>query len=156
MSTRSKGSASPDLKIGDAAVELGIEAHVLRHWESVGLLAPPRTPAGHRSYDRRTLDQARVIRTLQRTGMSLLEIRRLADAAYSDRTALIAAKRADLAARMAVLEATDHFLQHILECRHPVIADCPSCRSFAALRPGKFGCGPAGEHASLRETFPHS
>ncbi|MGY2062412.1 helix-turn-helix domain-containing protein, partial [Nocardia gipuzkoensis] len=60
MSTRSKEPTPPGARIGDAAAELGIEAHVLRHWESVGLLTPPRTPSGHRSYDRQTLDQARM------------------------------------------------------------------------------------------------
>ncbi|MFF0493480.1 MerR family transcriptional regulator [Nocardia sp. NPDC004068] len=121
-------------KIGDAAAELGIEAHVLRHWESVGLLTPARTPSGHRAYDRDTLDRARLVRTLQRAGMSLPEIRDLSRADPPDRLALVAAKRAELHTRLTLLRATDRFLAHVLECRHPVIADCPDCATFAGRR----------------------
>ena len=85
------------LKIGDAAVQVGVPAHVLRHWESVGLLHPPRSGSGHRAYDRQTLDQARLIRTLQRTGLSLSRIRELGRSGRGDRMAMIADERAELA-----------------------------------------------------------
>lgn len=122
-------------KIGDAAATLGIAAHVLRHWESVGLLAPPRSPSGHRVYDDQTLDRARLIRTLQRTGLSLSQIRLLAVGEHDDRIALIDTRRAEIRDRVALLRDTDRFLAHILTCRHPVIAECPDCSDFIA-RPG--------------------
>ncbi|MEU0501342.1 MerR family transcriptional regulator [Nocardia sp. NPDC005998] len=127
-----------DLRIGDAAAILGIEAHVLRHWESVGLLHPPRTPSGHRTYNQQTLDIARLIRILQRTGLSLEQIRDLGTSAYDARAALIEAKRAEIHARMALLEATDGFLAHLTSCSHPVIADCPECSEFSRLEPIAF------------------
>lgn len=119
------------MKIGDAAAALGIEAHVLRHWESVGLLAPARTASGHRSYTDQTLDQARIIRTLQRTGLSLEQIRELGMSAHDERLARVTAHRAELRERIALLEATDRFLDHLAACRHPVIAECPPCSEFA-------------------------
>jgi MerR family copper efflux transcriptional regulator len=61
-------TSAVELKIGDAAAVLGIAAHVLRHWESVGLLTPPRSSSGHRVYDQQTLDKARLIKTLQGRG----------------------------------------------------------------------------------------
>ncbi|MFD0000202.1 MerR family transcriptional regulator [Nocardia sp. NPDC127526] len=121
------------VRIGDAAAVLGIEAHVLRHWESVGLLHPPRTPSGHRHYDEQTLHRARLIRILQRTGLSLEQIRRLGAGARADRLALIADKRAEVQERLALLRATDRFLEHLTECRHPIIAECPECAGFATL-----------------------
>ncbi len=36
--------------IGEAAVRFGLETHVLRHWESAGLLRPGRDGAGRRRY----------------------------------------------------------------------------------------------------------
>ena len=36
--------------IGDVAVRFGLPQHVLRHWESVGLLTPARDSSGHRRY----------------------------------------------------------------------------------------------------------
>ncbi len=120
-----------DMRIGDAAAALGVETHVLRHWESVGLLAPPRSPSGHRSYNEHILDYARVIQKLQRTGLSLDQIRQLGLGACDDRMAMIARRRAEVRERIALLEATDRFLEHLGACSHPVISDCPECTEFA-------------------------
>ena len=118
------------LKIGDAAVAVGVEAHVLRHWESVGLLDPVRSGSGHRAYDEQTLDTARLIRTLQRTGLSLSRIRELGLSGREQRLALLADERARLRRRIELFEATDRFLAHIAECRHPIISECPDCAAF--------------------------
>ncbi|MFF3571924.1 MerR family transcriptional regulator [Nocardia jiangxiensis] len=128
-------STESTLRIGDAAAILGIEAHVLRHWESVGLLHPPRTPSGHRTYNQQTLDIARLIRILQRTGLSLEQIRDLGANSSATRITLIETRRAEIRARMALLEATDSFLAHLTTCSHPLIADCPECSKFSRLTP---------------------
>ncbi|MER6046187.1 MerR family transcriptional regulator [Streptomyces sp. NPDC001793] len=119
------------MKIGDAAAALGIEAHVLRHWESVGLLAPQRGPSGHRSYDAQVLNHARLIQILQRAGLSLDQIRQLGHSAREERLALVAARRAEARDRIALLQATDQFLEHLTACSHPIVAQCPECSGFA-------------------------
>ncbi|MGW0246430.1 MerR family transcriptional regulator [Nocardia goodfellowii] len=134
-------STMEDMRIGDAAALLGIEAHVLRHWETVGLLVPRRSPSGHRAYDEQTIAQARMIRVLQRAGLSLEQIRQLAVGARPDRLALIETKRAQVREHIALLRATDRFLAHLSACRHRVISDCPECAAFTArdrgpTRPG--------------------
>ncbi|MTE16310.1 MerR family transcriptional regulator [Nocardia aurantiaca] len=121
-----------EMRIGDAAAAIGVETHVLRHWESVGLLAPPRTPAGHRSYNEHILDYARMIQTLQRTGLSLDQIRQLALSGCASRRDMIAVRRAEVRERIELLEATDRFLEHLLECTHPIISECPECSEFVA------------------------
>lgn len=121
-----------DMRIGDAAAALGVETHVLRHWESVGLLAPPRSPSGHRSYNEHILDYARMIQTLQRTGLSLDQIRQLGVSGYDGRRDMIADRRAEVRERIELLEATDRFLEHLLECAHPIISECPDCSGFVA------------------------
>lgn len=118
------------MKIGDAAAALGVEAHALRHWESVGLLTPKRSPSGHRSYDEHVLDSARLIQILQRAGLSLDAMRRLGHSAHEERLALVAAHRAQVRDRIALLQATDQFLEHLTACSHPVIAECPECSDF--------------------------
>ncbi|MET9490898.1 MerR family transcriptional regulator [Nocardia sp. NPDC006630] len=120
-----------DMKIGDAAAALGIEAHVLRHWESVGLLQPSRSPSGHRSYDENILDVARLILKLQRTGLSLGQIRQLGVGAHDERLTLIAEKRAEIQEQIVLLRATDRFLQHLADCRHGVVAECAECSDFS-------------------------
>ncbi|MCU1643806.1 MAG: hypothetical protein JWN03_4081 [Nocardia sp.] len=119
-----------EMKIGDAAAALGIEAHVLRHWESVGLLQPSRSPSGHRSYDENDLDVARLILKLQRTGLSLGQIRQLGLGEYDGRLALIADKRSEIQEQIVLLRATDRFLEHLTECRHRVVAECAECSDF--------------------------
>lgn len=135
-------ATAQDMRIGDAAAALGVETHVLRHWESMGLLAPPRSPSGHRSYNEHILDYARVIQILQRTGLSLDQIRQLGLGVHPERLALLAERRADVQARIILLQATDRFLEHLGECSHPIIAECPECLGFVQLsgdhRPGEF------------------
>ncbi|WP_147917667.1 MerR family transcriptional regulator [Ruania zhangjianzhongii] len=118
------------MKIGDAAVTIGVDAHVLRHWESVGLLRPPRSGSGHRCYDAQSLDQARLVRTLRRAGLSLRRIGELRQSGRNARLALIEEERSELQRRIELLTATDRFLAHTLECEHPIIADCPQCSGF--------------------------
>ncbi|WP_330180667.1 MerR family transcriptional regulator [Nocardia sp. NBC_01503] len=140
-------TTAQDMRIGDAAAALGIEAHVLRHWESVGLLNPPRSPSGHRSYDPNTLDVARIIRLLQRAGLSLDQIRQLGLSSCDDRRGLINDKRADIERQLELLRTTDRFLEHLTECSHPIIAECPDCSEFTRAERG-FRHSPLSGRAS--------
>ncbi|MGV9666201.1 MerR family transcriptional regulator [Nocardia niigatensis] len=125
-------ATTQEMRIGDAAAVLGVESHVLRHWESVGLLAPPRSPSGHRSYNEHILDYARIIQTLQRTGLSLDQIRQLGMSECTSRRDMIAERRAEVRERIELLQATDRFLEHLLECTHPIISECPECSEFVS------------------------
>ncbi|WP_262403339.1 MerR family transcriptional regulator [Actinomadura sp. CNU-125] len=60
--------------IGEVAADLGIEAHVLRHWEDVGALTVRRDGNGHRVYDDGAVEQARTVLKLRRVGLSLPEV----------------------------------------------------------------------------------
>ncbi|GAB2541143.1 MerR family transcriptional regulator [Nocardia heshunensis] len=123
-----------EMRIGDAAATLGVETHVLRHWESMGLLAPPRSSSGHRNYNEHILDYARVIQKLQRTGLSLEQIRQLGIGQCDDRLTMLAERRAEVRERITLLEATDRFLGHLAECSHPIISECAECTEFAVPR----------------------
>jgi DNA-binding transcriptional MerR regulator len=97
----------------------------------VGVLVPARTGSGHRHYTAQALDQARIIRTLQRAGLSLEQIRELGVSSRDEQLAQAAAHRAEVHERIALLQATDRFLEHLTTCRHPIIAECPSCSALA-------------------------
>jgi len=56
-------TSSPAIAIGELAGRFGLATHVLRHWESVGLLAPDRGSDGRRRY--RDADVYRVAIILQ-------------------------------------------------------------------------------------------
>ena len=119
------------MRIGEAAARLGVAGHVLRHWEDEGLLRPRRTAGGDRVFDDELVARAQLIALCRRAQLSVPEIRELGLAAYEDRPALVAAKQAALAARMAELDEASRFLAHTLECRHPLATDCPECSAFA-------------------------
>jgi len=66
------------LRIGAAAVHLGVTADMLRNWEHNGLLEVPRDPAnGYRRYGAIQLGRARVIRVLRHAGYSVMAILRM-------------------------------------------------------------------------------
>ncbi|KAA1418282.1 MerR family transcriptional regulator [Mumia zhuanghuii] len=134
-----------EMRVGDAADVLGIAAHVLRHWEDVGLLRPPRLPSGHRVYDDQTIAEARMIQICQRAGLSLAEIRDLAAADRTERLGMIAAKRASIAAQVADLELADLFLSHVVTCTHPVVSECDECSGLLArARPSSLSAPRSG------------
>jgi DNA-binding transcriptional MerR regulator len=118
--------------IGPAARALGLEPHVLRHWEDVGVLVPERSPTGHRRYDDRLVTQARLILLLQRAGFSLAQIRNLYLADREERIGIVAVNRSRIADSIAELQRAEHFLTHTLDCRHPVTSVCTQCAEFAA------------------------
>ncbi len=117
-------------RIGDAAATLAVAAHVLRHWEDVGLLRPRRLSSGHRAYDEQTIGQARMIQICQQAGLSLAEIKELGRRDRDDRIALIESKRARIEQQVASLRLADKFLAHIEKCEHPVISECPECSAL--------------------------
>lgn len=66
------------MRIGELARELQINPRTLRFYESVGLLAEPdRTPNGYRDYDQGAVERVRFIRSAQRLGLSLEDIKEI-------------------------------------------------------------------------------
>jgi DNA-binding transcriptional MerR regulator/mannose-6-phosphate isomerase-like protein (cupin superfamily) len=54
------------LRIGDVARLVGISCSVLRDWENLGLLRPPRTPSGYRLYTTEDVELLRRARLMRR------------------------------------------------------------------------------------------
>ena len=72
------------MKIGALADAVGVTTKTVRFYESIGLLPPPpRTASGYRSYDDSDAERLRFIKTAQRLGLSLDEIREII--AFRDR-----------------------------------------------------------------------
>jgi MerR family copper efflux transcriptional regulator len=117
--------------VGTAAAAVGVEAHVLRHWEDVGVLVPPRTASGHRRYDEELLTRARLVRLCQHAGLSLADIRRLGVGDRETRISLIAATLDQIRADVSRLQRAERFLSHVVTCVHPMVSECPECAGFA-------------------------
>jgi MerR family redox-sensitive transcriptional activator SoxR len=68
-----------NLTIGAVAERAGVATSTLRYYEHEGLISSSRTPAGQRRYRREVLRRIAFIRSAQRIGLSLDEIRSAVD-----------------------------------------------------------------------------
>lgn len=123
---------SSDEAIGDVAARFGLETHVLRHWEDVGLLHPRRDAAGRRRYGRDDSVRVAVILRSKAAGMTLEQIGVLLDRDAPDRHRVLDAHLAELDRRAAEIAHAREMTEHALECRAHDIAMCPRFQSHVA------------------------
>ncbi|MDR3382866.1 Cu(I)-responsive transcriptional regulator [Cupriavidus basilensis] len=136
--------------IGEAAQASGVSAKMIRHYESIGLLAPPpRSEGGYRRYDERAVHTLRFVRRARNLGFSLDEIRGLLSLwhdrarASADVKALTLRHVADLEQRIAELAAMRDTLRQLAEaCSGDARPDCPILADMAQA-----GFGLAAEEA---------
>ena len=120
--------AGTDLSIGEVAHRFGLETHVLRHWEDVGLLLPERDPAGRRRYGRQDVVRIAVIVRSKAAGMTLDQIAVLLDSEAPDRHRILQEHIADLDLRMAEMQHAREMAVHAYDCRAHDVAACPGFR----------------------------
>ncbi|QZY29959.1 MerR family transcriptional regulator [Nocardioides coralli] len=122
-----KSSAGePELSsIGEMAARFGLDTHVLRHWEDVGLLAPRRDAGGRRRYGHDDLVRIAVVVRSKAAGMNLDQILVLLDSGAEDRHRVLEAHLVDLDRRMADMERSRAMTEHAMRCRAHDIATCP-------------------------------
>ncbi|WP_269045898.1 heavy metal-responsive transcriptional regulator [Paenarthrobacter sp. Z7-10] len=66
------------MRIGEVAQAAGVNPKTIRYYESIGVLPEPaRTGSGYRDYDKSFPDRLTFIRTAQRLGVTLDEIREI-------------------------------------------------------------------------------
>lgn len=118
--------------IGDAAARFGIETHVLRHWEDVGLLHPDRDAGGRRRYVHGDLVRIAVILRNKAAGMSLEQIAVLLDEGAPDRHAVLESHIEDLDRRMREMAEARAMTEHALRCTAHDITACPRFQTHIA------------------------
>lgn len=134
------------MNIGDVARQSGVSAKMVRHYESIGLLAPSRrSAAGYRQYDERDVHMLRFIREARRLGFALEQIRALLSLwrdqqrASADVKRLVAAHIAELDERIRALSGMrDTLLQLAQGCSGDHRPDCPILEGLA--EPGGPAC----------------
>ena len=129
---KSSGRGLEVWSIGEVAARFGLETHVLRHWEDVGLLTPERDGAGRRLYGEDDLVRIAVILRSKAAGMSLEQIGVMLDAEAADRHRVLEAHIADLDRRMAEMVRSREMTEHALRCRAHDIALCPRFKDAVA------------------------
>jgi DNA-binding transcriptional MerR regulator len=125
---------SSPLTIGQVADHFGLPTHVLRHWESVGLLTPARVSSStHRRYTRDDLFRVASIVRAKQAGLPLGEIREFLTAGDpAARKDVLRRNHRALLDRMAVLRSALNLLEAGLNCTHDDIATCPNYRAHLA------------------------
>jgi Cu(I)-responsive transcriptional regulator len=80
MSCRRRKLEHSTVQIGDVAKTTGVSTKMIRHYESIGLIASgPRRINGYRDYGARDVHELRFIRSSRDLGFSLDNIRALLD-----------------------------------------------------------------------------
>ncbi len=114
--------------VGDVAARFDLPTNVLRHWETVGLLAPARDSAGRRRYSRDDVGRVAVVVRSKAAGMSLDQVAHLLDAGSEGRRDVLTAHLADLDRRMEEMRISRDMTQHALDCRAHDVTTCPNFR----------------------------
>ncbi len=66
------------MRIGELAARVGVNPKTVRYYESIGVLPEPeRTPSGYRDYDETYAGRLTFIRTAQRLGITLDEVKEI-------------------------------------------------------------------------------
>ena len=120
------------ISIGEAAARFGLETHVLRHWEDMGLLRPARTSADRRVYAREDLVRIAVIVRSKAAGMSLEQIGVLLDEGAPDRHRVLEAHVADLDRRMEEMRISREMTLHAFACEQHDLTSCPGFQKHVA------------------------
>lgn len=121
------------MTIGEVAGHFGLPTHVLRHWESMGLLSPARVAAGRRRYTSDDLVRVASIVRLKQAGLPLPDIGEfLASVHTAARKDVLSRNRSVLQARMAALQSALDLLEAGLNCSHEDITRCPKYRTHLA------------------------
>lgn len=67
-----------EMRIGDLAARVGVNPKTIRYYEEIGLMPPSeRRPSGHRVYGGEDLERMTFIRSAQRLGITLDDIREI-------------------------------------------------------------------------------
>jgi DNA-binding transcriptional MerR regulator len=121
------------MTIGQVAGHFGLPTHVLRHWESVGLLSPARVAGDRRRYTHDDLVRVATIVNMKQAGLPLPDIREFLTSIHTtDRKDVLRRNQAALRAKMAALRSALDLLEAGLKCKHEDITTCPNYRARIA------------------------
>ncbi len=124
-----KSSSEHPWSVGDVATRFDLPTNVLRHWESVGLLTPPRDSAGRRRYGEDEVVRIAVIQRSKAAGMTLEQIAVLLDDGSFGRHQVLQQHLDDLDRRMEEMRRSREMTEHAMGCRAHDIATCPRFRA---------------------------
>lgn len=135
----SPSAISTPISIGDAAAQSGVSAKMIRHYESLGLLASvARQSNGYRQYNERDIHTLRFIKRARDLGFSMAEIAELVSLWLNRRRTSVSVKRIaqthadELTKRIEAMQAMQKTLANLIHCCHgDHRPDCPILEDLA-------------------------
>ncbi|MBP2329719.1 DNA-binding transcriptional MerR regulator [Kibdelosporangium banguiense] len=122
------------MTIGELAGRFGLATHVLRHWETMGLLAPGRVAGGQRRYGQADLERVAIILIGKEAGLGLRQLSALLSTSNPmDRPDLLREHVAELERRIAQAQTAKELIEHALSCPHS-FDECPHANERIASR----------------------
>ncbi|GAB3733294.1 MerR family transcriptional regulator [Amycolatopsis oliviviridis] len=118
------------MSVGEVAERFGLATHVLRHWESVGLLEPARS-GDRRRYDDADLYRVSVILRAKEAGLSLDGIREMFQKPEA-REAVLRRHKEELTRRVEAAQASLAIIDCALGCEHDDFTQCAHFRAAVA------------------------
>ncbi|MFC7403694.1 MerR family transcriptional regulator [Georgenia alba] len=120
------------VSIGEVAARFGLATHVLRHWESVGLLDPARR-SGQRRYGPVEYERIATILRAKEAGLGLEQISAmLTTTDPQERRDVLRDQQRELRRTIAAAERALTMISHVLECDHEDFIRCPHYRAAMA------------------------
>ncbi|WP_280406769.1 MerR family transcriptional regulator [Nocardia carnea] len=146
-SSQSVGVNGATHSIGEIAGYFGLAPHVLRHWESVGLLTPAARIGGRRRYTPAHLARVAMILRSKEIGLSLAQIRDLLDACDGrGRRRILQSQLDSLDEQIERIQTSKQLIAHVLTCRYEDFTECPRFQEEIVAA----GAGAAADHAEAR------
>jgi MerR family transcriptional regulator, copper efflux regulator len=117
---------SREMKIGELGRLSGVAAHVLRHWEAVGVLTPAVRVHGRRVYRELHIRRVGLIISAQEAGLSLHELREVLEApTMRVRREMLEQHASTLIARVSQLEKAKGIVEQMLAWPREDLSECP-------------------------------
>lgn len=130
-------ASDPTCSIGELAARFGLATHVLRHWESVGLLTPATRVSGRRRYTQSHIARVALILHSKQVGLGLARTRDLLEACDGPgRRSILRSHLDELDAQLARIRTSKNLINHVLECRYEDFTECPRFRAEIAATAG--------------------
>lgn len=140
------------MKIGDLARRSGLTERMLRHYESLGILSPSRSPRGTRDYSETDLRIARLAGQFRSVDVPLEEVAAVARERVHHMTGdssqrAIGALLAELSRELALKAERAAALQRLVADASNAVAECRGCGN----RPGAATCPDCPMNAAAEE-----
>lgn len=129
-------AAMGKMTIGQLADRFGLATHVLRHWESEGLLEPAARVNGRRLYGEAQAARVTMIVRGKEAGFGLAQLRDMFAASDpATRKAILERHHAALEQRIAEAQVAKEMVEHALHCPHEDVTECPRFLRIVARAP---------------------